>query len=388
MMNQERCNIIMLASAHSPFDTRIFHKEAKSLVKNGYRVSIIVPHNTDEEKNQVKILGVKKPRNGFEKLFITPFKVLKRALKQDENSFFHVHDSELLYIAIILKLRGRKVIYDAHEDTPLQIMYQHWIPRWLRKTVAKYYYILENVAGKIFDAIVVAEPVIKKYYPPEKTVLIRNFPLTDKFTTLPLPWSERKDALVYIGLLSKPRGIDEMARAAGIAKKKVNFNFIVGGKFAPVSLQEDYLKNNDVTFLSWLSLDELVSVLKESKIGIIIPNPIERYLTNYPVKMFEYMAAGLPVIASKAGVSAEFIEECKGGILVDPLNPEEIAEAIEWLLKNSGEAEKMGQRGRELVLLKYNWEVESQKLITLYKKLNSKGREKSLPLNNSNSSLT
>jgi glycosyltransferase involved in cell wall biosynthesis len=372
MKATQSAHIVKLASAvHSAFDTRIFHKEAKSLVKIGYNVSIIVPHEGNVQQDQINIIAVEKPRNGFVKLLITPIKILRKALKQKKSAVFHVHDSELLAIAILLKLTGRKVVYDAHEDTPKQMMYQHWLPKILRKPAGWYYFVLENIAGKIFDAIVVAEPVLYKYYPPEKTILVRNFPPVDKFTDLPIPYEKRNKWLVYIGLLSKPRGIEEMAEGAKLAKKRSSFEFVVGGKFAPPSLKSRYLENNELRFLDWLSLDELVNVLKESQAGIIIPNPIERYLTNYPVKMFEYMAAGLPVIASKLGVSAEFVEECRGGILVDPTDPEDIAKAIQWLFDHPEEAKEMGIRGREMVFSKYNWGIESEKLTALYSRLNS-----------------
>lgn len=370
MKAPQDAHIVKLVSAvHSAFDTRIFHKEAKSLVKSGYKVSIIVPHERDVRQDQIDIIAVEKPENGFVKLIITPVKILRKALKQRKDAVFHVHDSELLFISILLKLTGRKVVYDAHEDTPKQMMYQHWLPKVLRKPAGWYYYVLETIAGKIFNAIIVAEPVLFKYYPPEKTILVRNFPPVDKFTELPIPYEKRNKWLVYIGLLSKPRGIEEMAAGAKLAKKRSTFEFVVGGKFAPPSLKSDYLENNDLKFLDWLSLDELVQVLKESQVGIIIPNPIERYLTNYPVKMFEYMAAGLPVIASKLGVSAEFVEECRGGILVDPTDPQDIANAIQWLFDHPEEAKEMGIRGREMVFTKYNWRIESEKLLELYSRL-------------------
>src|SRR6187402_364751 len=118
-------NIVMLANGHSPFDTRIFVKEAKSLVKAGYDVSIILPHSKDEEKDGVKIIATTPNKSGFYKLFITPANIFFKAMRQDRRSVFHIHDSDILHVGLHLKLFGRKVVYDAHEDTPLQISYQH-----------------------------------------------------------------------------------------------------------------------------------------------------------------------------------------------------------------------------------------------------------------------
>lgn len=362
-----KAQIIMMASAHSAFDTRIFHKEAVFLDRNGFHVTIIVPHQNDVVVDNIAIKAVSIPKNGYEKLLITPFKILFESLRQNSKAVFHIHDAELLIVGLILKALGRKVIYDAHEDTPKQMLYQHWIPKILRKPVAVFYYNLEKFAGRVFDAIIVAEPVLLKYYPPQKTILLRNFPVAEKFLHLKTKlYHQRKNQLVYIGLLSEPRGIHEMAKSVKLAKKQLSFEFVVGGKFAPKSLEESYITNNELTYLSWLSMEEIINVLGEAKVGIIIPNPIERYLTNYPVKMFEYMAAGLPVISSKYGDSSEFVKESNGGLLVDPLDPEDISKAIVWIFNNPDEAEKMGKRAQEMIFLKYSWETESEKLISLY----------------------
>ena len=113
----------MLANGHPPFDTRIFVKEAQTLVEAGYKVSIVVPNPKDEERNGVTILSVPPLKGGFWKLCISPWKILRRAMKESSQAVFHIHDSDILMVGVVLKLLGRKVIYDAHEDTPLQISY-------------------------------------------------------------------------------------------------------------------------------------------------------------------------------------------------------------------------------------------------------------------------
>jgi glycosyltransferase involved in cell wall biosynthesis len=367
---QVKTTIIMLANGHKPFDTRIFVKEARTLSLAGYNVSIIVPHTANEKKDGIAIIAVPLTSGGFYKLVVNPWRIFRKALAQPKNAVFCIHDSDILIVGILLKMFGRKVVYDAHEDTPLQIAYQHWLPAILKKPYAWFYYGLENICGKMFDAIIVAEPVIAKYFPPGKTYLLRNFPTTKQFSDYPLPeYTKRKNAMVYVGTLSKVRGLFEMLEASKRASKQTKFEFVLGGDFAPASLQQEVLANFQVTFLKWVSYNDLVKLLFESKIGIIIPNPIERYKTNYPVKLFEFMAAGIPVIASSAGESAAFVIEAQCGILVDPLNIREIADAIEWLFKNPDESAAMGKRGRDLIFNKYNWEMESKVLLDVYSRL-------------------
>lgn len=354
----------MLANGHPPFDTRIFVKEARTLKHAGYDVSIILPHEKDEEKEGIRVLATAPIRKGFHKLFRSPWNIFFKALKQPRRSVFVIHDSDILFIGILLKLTGRKVVYDAHEDTPLQISYQHWIPRPMRKPYAWMYFLIEKVCGWMFDAIFVAEPIIARYFPEKKTFLIRNFPSAASFREHPgMAYASRKPWMTYVGALTEPRGLYEMLEGAKAAEAATPFEFVLGGKFSPPRLEADVLARYQVNFLGWVSYVALVDLLFESRVGIIIPHPNPRYVTNYPVKLFEFMAAGLPVIASKEGEAAKFVQECNGGILVNPMDTGEVRDAIVWLFTHPEEAEAMGKRGQRLIFEKYNWEREEETLL-------------------------
>jgi len=356
--------VVMLANGHTPFDTRIFVKEARTLQHAGYEVCLILPHDKDDEKDGIRVLATAPIRHGVDKLFLSPWRIFGKAMKQSRRSVYVIHDSDILFIGILLKLLGRKVVYDAHEDTPLQISYQHWIPRPLRKPYGWMYFMIEKVCGWTFDAIMVAEPVIARYFPKNKTYLVRNFPSAISFREHPgMPYTSRKSWMTYVGALTEPRGLYEMLEGARAAEATVQFDFVLGGKFSPPHLQTDVLKRYRVNFLGWVSYAGLVDLLFESRVGIIIPNPNPRYVTNYPVKLFEFMAAGLPVIASKEGEAAKFVQECNGGILVNPLDVNEVRDAIVWLFSHPEEAEAMGKRGQRLIFEKYNWEKEEETLL-------------------------
>jgi glycosyltransferase involved in cell wall biosynthesis len=78
------------------------------------------------------------------------------------------------------------------------------------------------------------------------------------------------------------------------------------------------------------------------------------------------MAMGLPVIASNFPLYREIVESAGCGLLVNPLKPEEIADAVIYLFKSPEEAEAMGKRGRKAVEKSYNWSMEEKKLLGLY----------------------
>jgi len=124
-----------------------------------------------------------------------------------------------------------------------------------------------------------------------------------------------------------------------------------------------------VHFLGWMQPEDVYAHLAKADIGLVCLHPEPRFMVAWPVKLFEYMAAGLSVVASNFPLWKEIVEGNQCGITVDPLDPKEIAQAIEYLLTHPEEARQMGENGRRAVEEKYNWEMESKKLLGVYSKL-------------------
>jgi len=115
--------------------------------------------------------------------------------------------------------------------------------------------------------------------------------------------------------------------------------------------------------------EEVYTILPRCHVGMAILHPTPNNIESVVTKLFEYMAVGLPVIASNFPLYKELIEGNNCGLTVDPLNPREIAQAVEYLIEHPDEARKMGENGRKAVVVKYNWETESKKLIDVYEDL-------------------
>ncbi|MBM7581725.1 glycosyltransferase involved in cell wall biosynthesis [Caldicoprobacter guelmensis] len=364
--------ICHITSAHPPYDDRIFHKECKTLAGNGYKVVLIAPHDKDEVVEGVKIKAIPKPKNRKERILKITLQVYKSALRENAE-VYHFHDPELIPAGIMLRFHGKKVIYDVHEDVPRQIMSKEWIPKYLRGMVAGVMGMIEALASKIIDGIVAATPAIAKRFPKFKTTVVQNFPIVSEFVLgESIPYQNRPAKVVYIGGISIIRGIKEMIKAVELVAKKVDVRLVLAGSFSPPSLKDE-IENLEgwqyVNFLGWQNRESIARLLGEARVGLVVLHPIPNYVEAWPVKLFEYMAVGLPVIVSDFPLWREIIE-CTGcGILVNPLKPKEIADAIKWILEHPEEAEKMGHRGREAVLNKYNWQVEGNKLLEFYRRI-------------------
>ena len=369
----QKAESIHLASTHPPFDTRIFHKECKALAKAGYRVSLIVPHTRDEVVDGVRLRAVPLPKNGKERLSKTLGQIYRAALAESKDAIFHVHDAELIFHTFLLKLRGRTVVYDAHENTHRQVMHQHWIPRLLRRPVSVVMRLAEWLGGRWFDGVIAAVPEILKNFPGGRAKVVFNFPIADELRLAePVPYAARPLRVAYVGSITEARGAREMVAALDRLPEDLPVELVLGGPFQPASLEEAVRQMPGAAraqFRGWLRRDQVAGVLGRARAGIVTLHPTPQYVDSYPTKLFEYMSTGLPVIASDFPLWRRIVEEAQCGVLVDPLDPDAIAEAMQWMLDHPGEAAAMGARGREAILDRYSWEQETPTLLAVYEEV-------------------
>ena len=381
--------VCILTSVHSAFDTRIFHKEARTLVRAGYDVTLIAQHNKNEIVDGIKIIALLRPKNRFYRVFFLTRKVYKIALKQNAD-IYHFHDPELIPPGIWLKFLGKKVIYDVHEDVPKQILSKHWLLEIIRKPISICVNCFEKLISLSFNYIITATPTIKANFRQYNVIDIRNYPILNseilKNKSRGLIYQARgsdesdpykvrsKDSynLIYVGGLDKIRGIKEIIQVTELVNPEYRVKLLLAGRFSEKNFEEEChnLKGWKKTeSLGWIRYEEIFNYLLNANIGLVCLYPLTRFLSSLPVKLFEYMSAKLPIIASNFPLWKEIIEGNNCGICVNPLKPEEIANAIEYLIQHPEEAKKMGENGRKAVIEKYNWENEEKKLLKVYKGL-------------------
>lgn len=365
--------IVHLTSVHPRYDTRIFLKQCRSLAKAGHKVTLIVADGKgDELLDHVVIRDAGSAEGRLDRMRNVTRRVYRQALSVNAD-VYHIHDPELLPTALKLKRLGKLVIFDSHEDVPKQILgkpYLNFVTRILLSKAFKWY---ESYACRQLDAIVAATPFIRDKFLRinKRSIDINNYPMIGELSDgQDIDWNQKEKQISYVGGISTIRGIREIVQALGLVKSGVRLQ--LGGRFSEPDLEEE-IKDEPgwvkVDALGWLNRQQVAAVLQRSVAGLVTLRPAINYIDSLPVKMFEYMSAGIPVIASNFPLWREIIEDNDCGVCVDPLDPQAIAEAIDFMISDPERARQMGLNGQRAVMEQYNWTIEERKLLALYSSL-------------------
>ena len=377
--NPMPCSVVHLTSGHDVSDARIFHKECRSLARAGYKVTLIGQKPSIEaNRDGVKVCIIPEVRNRGERFTRALWYVYQAALHEDAE-IYHFHDPELMLVGALLRMRGRRVIYDVHEDVGRDVGNKGWIPGLLRGPVSIVYRALETAFTLSFDRVIAVTPAIARNFPAKKTRLVRNFPRTDEFNvTTNLPYEDRDPIAVYTGGLHEERGLREMRQAVELAAKEVPIKLVVAGWVNPGE-KDGFLRGGDserFEFKGMLNRAGVAELLGRAKVGMLLFYPLPNHVNALPTKLFEYMAAGLPMVISDFPSWRELLGRDECALFVDPLSPAAVADALLWILRHPAQAAQMGENGRRAVAGNFNWERESASLLATYGELQPLGRER------------
>lgn len=364
-----------ITTVHEVEDVRIFLKECKSLAAYGYDTHLIACGDQSYTKLGVQIhaIGPKK-KTRIARIFSAAHDAYLTA-ESVQAEIYHLHDPELLPYGLLLRSRGKKVIYDAHEDSPRDIVTKEWIPLYLRKFVSKVFERFENYCARKLNAVISATPHIEKRFSSmnPNSITVNNYPSVDDFCEPSTHSSFLKSSrpyACYVGGITPIRGIYQMI--AGL--NKTNIQLLLAGRFCDGPLFRECTKLpgwDQVKYLGHVAREELSVVYGKSFLGFILFLPEENHIHSQPNKMFEYMAAGIPIVASNFPLWKSLIEGHGCGVCIDPNDHSQIAEAVITLDGDRDCAREMGKRGLNAVKEKFNWEREEKSLIELYRKLES-----------------
>lgn len=359
--------IAHLSTAHHRNELRVHLKECNSLSAAGYDVFFFVADGLGDEKvGNVRVVDVGAVSGRLQRMVICPWRLLSAALKVNAR-IYHFHDPEILPVALFLKRKSAAVIYDSHEDVPRAIHSRTWIPRWIRGLVSFSFESLENFIARRLTWIVGATPLIADRFRAAgcNSTAINNFPLASEIQQGG-PQKKKLNRICFLGGISLARGVREII----VALESLDVVLTLAGPFdsheteKALSVIPGWSK---VDYKGNISRKAVMEIMAESMVGMICYLPEPNHINAYPNKLFEYMSAGLPVVASDFPLWREIVEGNKCGICVDPTDPAAIARAVDRLISDSDAAGVAGESGRRAVTTLYNWNSEEQKLLQLYK---------------------
>lgn len=361
-------------TVHPIEDVRIFTKQCIGLAENGFDVTLIAcgERAFEDVKSGVKRICLNVPvKNRFRRFKDASKAVLEKALEVDAD-IYHFHDPELMFTGARVKKKGKIVVFDIHENVAEQIMCKPYIPGYLtRKILSKMYRVFETRIGAQFDAFVTVTEGVAKHLTHPNIHIVKNLPKIKLFdcdsTSSPIPQFE-EFTLIYPGSLSQSRGIYDLLEALNLIKQNVRLKLF--GKWDSEAFKrkcEAHPAWNQVYFGGMIPQNEIIPHIKHADLGVHMVHDIGNFTGGLSVKVFEFMASGIPCLTSDTRSKREMFQDRV--FYCEPDNPEKIARAVESIITNYPEAEKKAESA--LQFAKQNsWEKEEQKLISLYNQIN------------------
>lgn len=361
----------------------IQYRQANSLLEAGFTVYNVVSDNKDLEiENGVNIISSGyKAKNYIQRIIKAPLKLYKKLREVDADIYHTVHIDQLL-LCWLLKRNGKKVIVELQEDHPYSLYWKSKAPKWIISILVYIMRLWMTFVLKRVDAILTVTPDIVSYLEEwgiskEKIHLQGNFPVINKdYKLTKEDYLNRKNRILYFGLIYSYSKQEVFLKALSEVK---DVKYLVAGKFMSneINTYMPYITSlsewKDVEFINGFKHEELREFINRSTISNVLRDfsvyPREKKGSLGIIKIFESMEAALPIICSDMPTYREIMDKYRCGILVDPLNIEQIKDAIEYLITHKEEAWEMGQRGRQAVIEEYSWDALSIKYIKLVNSL-------------------
>jgi glycosyltransferase involved in cell wall biosynthesis len=376
--------ICHFSSVHHVWDTRVFYRECVSLAKSFEVTLIAIGEEGNFVKQGVQVISVPKPKNFIERFFKTIFRVFILAVKQEAH-IYHIHDAEMIPFGIVLRILGKQVIYDIHENTHDDILLKPWIKPNKRKLLAKAYNCLLWIGSKFLQFIVVvADPkFLPKFFVHEgNATIVQNFANPDELS--PYLVSNRTDLignhLFYVGMIKDMYyDINPFLQALNLLNEKGIFCHLhlIGYFGSGHSTDVTHLKNwdqlkNQITFYGFLDTHAAYQISMQCKVGLCIKNQPESMLVSHERKLFEYLAIGLPSIFCDKSIYKDLNQKFDIGFAVDVTDANAIANALQLLLQVDEHLLLKSENARQAAQHCFNWNLESEKLFKLYRLLELK----------------
>jgi glycosyltransferase involved in cell wall biosynthesis len=322
-----------ITTVHPANDNRIYHKECVTLMKAGYEVFLIAAGIKSRKIQNINLVGYSKEKKRIKRIFKTSLFDLIKICKKVNADIYHFHDPEVIITGLYLKLIGKKVIYDIHENYPAAILNKNYIKyEWLRVLISKIFRLFEKISIKFFDAIVCARPDISKEHNHKRLITLRNFPILKNLDNLKKKnIKKEKKSVIYVGLMTENRGINQLIDSF---EKFENCELWLLGPIFEKKLKKKILsKPKNIRYFGVVQPKEIFSYIFKADIGIITFLNLPNHTSTLATKPFEYMACGKPMIMSNFSYWKKTFND--SSLYVRPNDINDISKKVQYLLSNN-----------------------------------------------------
>lgn len=373
--------ICHFTTAHSSVKSRSFHRQCLPLMQAGFDVRYVAPFE-DENLKDVGFVSVP-CRKGRIRRALLNHGLLRELLRQDAD-LYYFQDPELLPLGLSLKIVfGKHVVYDAYEDFPSMARASRCISRHLRPFAGKLLEIIESIATCCLDGIITADPFTLRRLArtgKSRKLVFHNFPNLDFFPAPPRPVVKQFD-LVYRGGIAERTGTLLLLDALqALRDRSRTIRTLLLGYFDSADAETQIRLHirklgleSSVEIRGRIDHKEMASTLSQARIGICPLQAVPKFLLNIPIKVFEYWACGLPVIASDLPPIRPYFRGANAGLLFEPTSAASLVRSIEWMLDHPDAAEQMGASGRAAIVERFNNQLEIRNLERLFTRVATSG---------------
>lgn len=378
--------IVVLTTGHRPDDDRIYYKEIISLLTRYPRIDLVAPVVKGEAYNLDAgvVLHPLRKRSGMVGRLLTAFAAAMKVI-QLKPDICHFHDLDFVLMVPFVRLLGNaKIVYDVHEVYPESMLISTKIPRGFRRIIATVVNILEKGSARLCSLVITADTPNSESF--EKTsvptVTLFNYPRLSLFepdnkrlTELRENYAGRR-VLIYQGTMGRDRGLFHMLDGMCILKESVPEALLL-----LVGLNDDELRSkvdeqirrngldDSIEIITWVPHADIALYIAMAEVGLAPLQPNPKFEKNIPIKIFEYMACGIPLLAADLRAVAHFITDSGAGVLYDSTDAGAFAQKAELILNDHRGRESMSQAGKNAITRSWNWAEMEKILLTAYKEL-------------------
>ncbi|HLO65502.1 MAG TPA: glycosyltransferase [Holophaga sp.] len=356
----------VVTTAHPWGDPRVFGRELQACLDWGVEVDLLaVPPKGGPGELPPGLHVHALPEGGGRAARIAlALGVAWRLLRLGPHRLVHFHDPELLPAMALVALArpGTHVLYDVHEDLPLQCQSKAYVPEAARRPLGILAAWGLGMAGRLFHGFAPATEAIARAWPPEATRVVHNYPRALFHRGGPPPDPMRA---LYMGGLSRERGIlaaleaVRRVRRGGLPLRLELVGWMMDGAVEAAVARASAEGWCDHT--PRLEAEALAARALGAGIGLVPLLPLPNYVEALPTKLFEYMALGIPILASDFPLWRRLVEESGAGRVAAP-EPGPLAEALAAMASDPAGLAVFARNGRQASKARYRWEAEAAHL--------------------------